>query len=144
MATEKTGKSPIKRIIMIGAGSAFLVSSSFGIFKMFTNPPEVPQGDTPDVLSIEKQLQSTEAGYEKVLEREPENRFALQGLVETRLQMNDLEGAIAPLEKLIELEPEDEQLQALLAVVKQTNEKQQPEKAVEGEEKQNTETENNQ
>jgi len=143
MATEKKNKLSYRGVFRIGAGSIFLISSGYGIFKMFTTSPESSGGANPDTPSIEQQLQSTEAGYKKVLEREPENIFALQGLVETRLQMNDFAGSIAPLEKLIELDPENENLQTLLVVVKQKNEQQQK-NAVEGGENQNTETEKNQ
>jgi dsDNA-specific endonuclease/ATPase MutS2 len=54
-----------------------------------------------------------------VLQRESENQIALQGLVEIRLQMNDFERIIEPLETLISLNPDREQYKTLLATMKQ-------------------------
>ena len=65
------------------------------------------------------QLAEREQGYELVLKREPENPAALQGLVETRIQMDDLAGAIEPMEKLVKIYPEQPELQALLEALKQ-------------------------
>jgi Flp pilus assembly protein TadD len=58
-------------------------------------------------------------GYESVLQREPENQTALRGLVETRLQQQNIKGAIAPLEKLATLNPTDSKYGTLLAEAKQ-------------------------
>ncbi len=58
-------------------------------------------------------------GYELVLQREPENQTALQGLLEARIQLGDLKGAIAPLEKLAALNPNQTQYTILLAKAKQ-------------------------
>jgi len=55
----------------------------------------------------------------RVLEREPNNQNALEGLVQTRINMKDYEEAIPPLEKLVELKPEREDYQEVLAQLKQ-------------------------
>ena len=64
-------------------------------------------------------LQEQARGYELVLQREPENQTALRGLVEARIQLRDLKGAIAPLEKLAALNPNQPQYTTLLAQAKQ-------------------------
>lgn len=57
---------------------------------------------------VQQKSQSAEAKeYELVLQREPNNRTALQGLVTARIRQGDLDGAIAPLEKLRALDPQD-------------------------------------
>lgn len=69
----------------------------------------------PPISELQKQAE----GYETVLKREPNNPLVLQKLVETRLQMNDLQGAIAPMEKLVKLYPEQKELKTLLDAIKQ-------------------------
>jgi tetratricopeptide (TPR) repeat protein len=63
------------------------------------NVPGLPQ----DQQSI---LEEQAKGYELVLQREPDNETALQGLLEIRLQLGDIEQAIVPLEKLAALNPD--------------------------------------
>ncbi|MDB9519200.1 tetratricopeptide repeat protein [Roseofilum reptotaenium CS-1145] len=70
---------------------------------------------TPVVESRQAKLEAQERGYELVLEREPENQSVLRGLLDVRLELRDIAGAIAPLERLVELNPQDVQYQVLLA-----------------------------
>lgn len=64
-------------------------------------------------------LEAEASGYQKVLEREPNNDTALNGLLRIRLQQKDILGAIAPLEKLAKLYPSQTEYAALLAQAKQ-------------------------
>jgi tetratricopeptide (TPR) repeat protein len=68
-----------------------------------------------DLLKLEAEAD----GYQKVLEREPENDTALRGLLQIRLQQKDLKGAIAPLEKLAGLHTEQTEYTILLAQARQ-------------------------
>lgn len=78
--------------------------------------------DTPppvDPTSMQAELEAQARGYELVLEREPDNQTALQGLVDARIQLNDIEGVVGPLEKLVELNPGIPDYAVLLAQTKQ-------------------------
>ena len=84
--------------------------------KQFENP------NNETIVLSQQELTKLEAeanGYQKVLEREPDNNTALTGLLKIRLQQKDIEGAIAPLEKLAKLNPELTEYTNLLAQAKQ-------------------------
>jgi tetratricopeptide (TPR) repeat protein len=64
-------------------------------------------------------MEAEAAGYQKVLDREPNNDTALNGLLKIRLQQKDLDRAITPLTKLAQLHPEQTEYSNLLAQAKQ-------------------------
>lgn len=64
-------------------------------------------------------IEAEASGYQKVLEREPDNDTALNGLLKIRLQEKDINGAIAPLERLAKLHPEQTEYGTLLAQAKE-------------------------
>ncbi|NEO25741.1 MAG: tetratricopeptide repeat protein [Kamptonema sp. SIO4C4] len=70
------------------------------------------QSPTP---SQQEELATEARGYQMVLEREPNNTTALQGLIEVRLQQGRLEDALAPLERLTKLHPQQSDYAILLA-----------------------------
>ena len=72
-----------------------------------------------DPATLQAELEAQARGYEMVLEREPENQTALEGLVDTRIQMGDIEGVVAPLQKLVDLNPDITDYAVLLAQTKQ-------------------------
>ena len=97
----------LKKIMSLVGVVSFGGTALFGMANMFKSAfQESEQVEKVEVVSVEEQLQKRARGYEKVLEREPENVTALEGLVKVRLEMKDRQGAIAPLEKLVELYPE--------------------------------------
>ncbi len=105
-ARQQRSKTLRKIMSLVGCVS-FGGTALFGIANMFKSGfQESPQVETAAVVSLEEQLQKRAQGYEAVLEREPENVTALEGLVKVRLEMGDRKGAIAPLEKLVGLYPE--------------------------------------
>ena len=110
---EKSARKPFQRILTMVFGLAFLGSMTGFTFSMFFNSPvNQREAETAEEnSSIDprlQELQERESGYRQVLEREPNNKFALENLAKARLQMQDYQGAIQPLEKLRELEPENQ------------------------------------
>jgi len=67
----------------------------------------------------QQDLQEKINGYQAVLENNPENKDALEGLLQAQLQKGNLEGAIEPLEKLAKIYPEQTAYRILLAQAKQ-------------------------
>ncbi|MDF5727748.1 MAG: tetratricopeptide repeat protein [Rhizonema sp. PD38] len=89
-----------------------------GVFAVIPTLQQAFQAPKPAITSADSRLQQQVRGFELVLQREPENRVALEGLVTARLQLKDAQGAIPPLEKLVKLYPEQKDYKALLEKVK--------------------------
>ncbi len=90
------------------------------VFKDNSPSAEATTAATP-LISAQQQadLEAQAKGYELVVQREPQNETALRGLLETRLRLGDIQGAIAPLEQIVKLNPEQTDYAVLLAQVKQ-------------------------
>jgi cytochrome c-type biogenesis protein CcmH/NrfG len=98
---------------------SFFGSGAFAIVPVLTelaNPKKPQEAVEPQEYKLAQQ----ERGFELVLQREPENQVALEGLVMVRLRMNDAQGAIPPLEKLVKLRPERQDYKVLLEQIKGT------------------------
>ena len=84
---------------------------------------QLAKNSDSEVVTLSQQelarLEAEASGYQKVLEREPNNNTALTGLLQIRLKQKDLAGALAPLEKLAKLNPEQTEYTILLAQAKQ-------------------------
>lgn len=118
--SQNTSQKPIQRILVILSALAFGGSTVLGMVSLLTTDFQASK-DTSKTAAASKdeQLKAQAQGYELVLQREPENQVALQGLVQTRLQINDLQGAVEPMEKLVKLNPDNPQYKALLTEIKQ-------------------------
>ena len=113
-------KKPIlHRVLAVVGGLSFLGTTAFVTASTFRDAMTQPSSSQTQVTSIEDRLAARERGYETVLQREPENKVALEGLVLVKLQRGDTESAIAPLEKLVELYPNRIDYQTRLAEMKQ-------------------------
>lgn len=83
-----------------------------------TRQPNAPVGEVPQ-SGDRAQAQAQDQGFAAVLAKEPNNQTALRGLIEARLKLGDLQGVIAPLEKLAKLNPGVTAYRVLLAQAKQ-------------------------
>ncbi|WP_044170433.1 tetratricopeptide repeat protein [Kamptonema formosum] len=81
-------------------------------------PAPAPAPSSPPAPK-QTDLEGQARGYELVLQREPDNQTALQGLLRTRLELRDIKGTIPPLEKLAKLNPDEPRYGVLLAQAKQ-------------------------
>ena len=110
----------IKQIFALVSMVSFGGSAIFGIVSLFASglSSQHQQKPTPVAVSQESLLAAQERGYETVLQREPQNQTALEGLANVRLQMNNKVGAIEPLEKLVKLNPDRADYKELLGQAK--------------------------
>jgi len=122
-SSDKPKRRP-KNPVVVGMTWLSIVSftgfTGFRVIQLFQSA--ISYDDQPAVeetVALNEQLQTQERGYEIVLEREPDNVVALEGLANTRMEMGDYEGAIAPLEKLLEMYPGFPQYQTLLQEAKE-------------------------
>ena len=129
---ETKGKK-ISRIVTLVLGLGFGGSTlAIALSSVFSQNNSNNIATNPDAPSIEEQIQVQVRGYEKVLEREPQNVTALEGLAQIYIQ-SDPKKAIPTLEKLVEYYPEQPQYAGILEMIKQqeangaTTEKTQPE-----------------
>jgi tetratricopeptide (TPR) repeat protein len=92
--------------------------ATFSVFPIFN---AVTAKETTSSFNFEsqKELNQKAQGYQLVLDREPQNQTALQGLLEIRLKQGDLAAAVVPLETLANLNPDLIDYSILLAQTKQ-------------------------
>lgn len=104
-----TRREIFKKVVTFASAIAFFSMTGSGLVRMYTNAlqsgQEAPEETVPSVAGQMSELAARERGYELVLEREPDNSVALEGLATTRIEMGDFEGAIEPLEKLVSMHP---------------------------------------
>lgn len=115
----KRKKVFITVLTIVGAIS-FLGSTSYGMVEIMRKGMDQPvKTATQDPAATKNtELQARAKGYETVLQREPNNLVALEGLAMAKIELNDLQGAIAPLEKLAQLAPNNSIVLERLAAAK--------------------------
>lgn len=110
----------IKQIFALVSMVSFGGSAIFGIVSLFSSglSSQHQQKQAAVAVSQESLLAAKERGYVTVLQREPQNQTALEGLANVRLEMNNRVGAIEPLEKLVKLHGDRADYKVLLGQVK--------------------------
>ncbi len=118
--SKKSSNKTFQRLIIIASSLALVGSSAFLLIEaLFSDRQQSSSSQTNTNATDIEQLKAQAQGYEKVLEREPNNSAALQNLVKIRLGLRDYQGAVVPLEKLVKLYPKEAIFQQLLTEVKQ-------------------------
>ncbi|MGF1539437.1 MAG: tetratricopeptide repeat protein [Pleurocapsa sp.] len=102
---------------------SLIIFSGIPLFSSIFTPEQLTSNSAQAIATFTARelvkLEAEASGYQKVLEREPENDTALRGLLEIRLKQKDLPGAIAPLEKLAQIHAQQSDYTILLAQAKQ-------------------------
>jgi tetratricopeptide (TPR) repeat protein len=103
---------------------ALLGFSSLPLFSsiMQTNQPSSLNNSAQNSTIAPEELGKLEAeakGYQKVLEKEPNNQTALEGLLRVKFQQKDSQGVITTLEQLAQAYPQQTEYTILLAQAKQ-------------------------
>lgn len=118
---KETKSKKLLRIVTLifglGFAGSMLALSLSGVFSQDNS--HNASYNNPDAPSVEEQIQLQASGYEKVLEREPSNLTALEGLMQIYLQTGNREKAVLTLEKLVKHYPEQSQYAEILKEFKQ-------------------------
>ena len=107
----------VKGVLVLAVAAFVAVPLAF----MFTGRARetAANSQAPTAADQTAQYQNQADGFTAVLEREPDNQTALLGLIEAKIGLRDLEGAVEPLERLAELNPNEPQYAIALAQTKQ-------------------------
>ncbi|ABB57851.1 tetratricopeptide repeat protein [Synechococcus elongatus] len=106
-------KTRIAKLLLVYiSGFAFIGTSAVGIFSALQSSWQASQeSETAGLVSADllKQIQ----GYRNVVAREPNNRFALEQLVQLELQLGRKNTAQQYLDQLLKLDPQNPSYQTL-------------------------------
>ena len=109
--------------LYINSTILLLVLVIFSVFPLVSGIWQVNQEQRNLQSNLNNQeqsvLESEATGYQMVLQREPDNQTALQGLLEVKFKQGDIDGIIPPLERLAEINPMETSYALLLAQTKQ-------------------------
>ncbi|PSB46757.1 hypothetical protein C7B80_12175 [Cyanosarcina cf. burmensis CCALA 770] len=110
-------------VSIVSFGGSILVGGVQAIVTAMNQSQATPQPITSARSSPEPTpksvMQIQEKEYELVLNKEPSNQTALEGLVNIRLQMQNYKGAVQPLKKLAQIEPNKQEYKTLLTQLNQ-------------------------
>lgn len=110
----------IKRIVTLVLGLGFAGSTlAIALASAFSqNHSTASYSEDANSPSIEEQIKMQTDGYTKVLEREPKNQTAIQGLMQIaqlHLQTGNTKEAIPVLAKIVKYSPEQTEVAQILA-----------------------------
>jgi tetratricopeptide (TPR) repeat protein len=111
-------RSPWLSVILVLIALAFVGFSMLPLLGGIFQESKSSAGAT-SAAAKQADLEAQAKSWELVLQKEPQNPTALRGLLEVRLKQGDVKGAIAPLEQLAKLNPDETDYGVLLAQAKQ-------------------------
>jgi predicted Zn-dependent protease len=111
-----------KIFVMTVSGLMFVSTSATSLIGLVRSQSPKPES-MPTQVSVKDTLKEEAKNYELVLKKEPNNRNALNGLVQTHLKLNDFDSAKQPLQKLITLEPQNKLHRELMANIQKKTSK---------------------
>jgi tetratricopeptide (TPR) repeat protein len=110
-------RSPWVNVVLVLAVLTFVGLSMIPLLGVVLKENQ-PSAETAQSTK-QAELEAQAKGYELVVQREPQNTTALEELLKVRLRLGDIKGAIAPLEQLAKLNPDQTDYAVLLAQAKQ-------------------------
>ena len=111
-------RSPWISIVLVLAVLAFVGVSMLPLLESVFQENQPTKGVT-SAATKPTDLEEQAKSWQLVLQKEPQNPTALRGLLEVRVKQGDIKGAIAPLEQLVKLNPDQTDYAVLLAQAKQ-------------------------
>lgn len=115
----KISQNKSRRMMTVGLAILLTALLSFSLLPLVGSVLQAVQSrpvpGSPLAPPVSPALASEVMGYELVVQREPDNLNAWRGLLEAQLRQGKLAEAIAPLEKLTQLDPQNLEYGLLLA-----------------------------
>ncbi|PZO15779.1 MAG: Tfp pilus assembly protein PilF [Leptolyngbya foveolarum] len=108
----------VKGVLVLAVAAFVAVPLAF-MFNGRAKEQTAANSQAPTAADQTAQFQNQADGFTAVLAREPDNQTALIGLIEAKIGLKDLEGAVEPLTRLSELNPNEPQYAIALAQTKQ-------------------------
>lgn len=108
----------VKGVLVLAVAAFVAVPLAF-MFNGRAKEQTAANSQAPTAADQTAQFQNQADGFTAVLAREPDNQTALIGLIEAKIGLKDLEGAVEPLTRLSELNPNELQYAIALAQTKQ-------------------------
>lgn len=116
---SKTLSRVVTLVLGLGFAGSTLAIALSSAFSQNNSYSATDSGNSEDAPSVEEQIQLQASGYEKVLDREPNNITALEGLTQIYSQTGQPAKAISTLEKLVEYYPDQPDYAEILQDIKQ-------------------------
>jgi hypothetical protein len=113
-------KNNLTKVFIIGSGMAFLASSVAGLSGLIATSLNQPPADEKITQSQSAQLQAQERGFLGVLQREPNNQTALQGIKaiwNARIQAGDAQGVKTTIDGLVKSNPQNKRYKEFQAEI---------------------------